>query len=49
MKQYMVIERFAPGTKSQVYERFEEKGRMLPEGLTYLDSWLERMAIAVSN
>ena len=42
MKRYMVIERFAPGMKSQVYERFEEKGRMLPEGLTYLDSWLEK-------
>ena len=42
MKQYMVIERFAPGMKSKVYERFEEKGRMLPEGLTYIDSWLEK-------
>jgi hypothetical protein len=28
--------------KSQVYERFEGKGRMLPEGLTYIDSWLEK-------
>ena len=42
MKRYMVIERFAPGMKSKVYERFEEKGRMLPEGLTYIDSWLEK-------
>jgi hypothetical protein len=38
----MVIERFLPGCKDKVYERFHEKGRMLPEGLAYLDSWLER-------
>jgi hypothetical protein len=38
----MVIEHFAPGMKNKVYERFEEKGRMLPEGLTYIDSWLEK-------
>jgi len=42
MKRYMVIETFAPGMKSKVYERFEEKGRMLPDGLTYIDSWLEK-------
>jgi hypothetical protein len=41
MKRYMVIEHFAPGAKSKIYERFEEKGRMLPEGLIYIDSWLE--------
>jgi hypothetical protein len=28
--------------KSKVYERFDQKGRMLPEGLTYIDSWLEK-------
>ena len=38
----MVIETFAPGCKVAVYERFRERGRMLPEGLAYLDSWLER-------
>lgn len=42
MTQYMVIERFAAGMKSKVYERFDQKGRMLPEGLTYVDSWLEK-------
>ena len=42
MKRYMVIERFAPGAKEKVYERFREKGRMLPDGLTYIDSWLEK-------
>jgi hypothetical protein len=42
VKQYMVVERFAPGRKAEVYERFHQKGRMLPDGLTYLDSWLEK-------
>ena len=42
MKRYMVIERFAPGAKEKVYERFRKKGRMLPDGLTYVDSWLEK-------
>ena len=42
MKRYMVIEHFASGMKSKVYERFDQKGRMLPEGLTYIDSWLEK-------
>lgn len=41
MKRYMVIEHFAAGAQSKVYERFREKGRMLPEGLVYVDSWLE--------
>ena len=42
MKQYMVIERFRPGGKEKVYERFHQQGRMLPEGLIYLSSWLEK-------
>jgi hypothetical protein len=42
MKRYMVIEQFAPGAKDKVYERFREQGRMLPDGLVYVDSWLEK-------
>jgi hypothetical protein len=38
----MVIERFLPGCKEKVYQRYHQKGRMLPEGLTYVDSWLEK-------
>jgi hypothetical protein len=40
MKRYMVIETFVPGGKAKIYERFHEKGRMLPAGLAYIDSWL---------
>ena len=39
---YMVVETFAPGCKEDVYERFREKRRMLPDGLFYIDSWLEK-------
>ncbi|MFN2622031.1 MAG: DUF3303 domain-containing protein [Chthoniobacterales bacterium] len=42
MKRYMVIETFAPNAKDKVYERFREKGRLLPDGLIYIDSWLEK-------
>jgi hypothetical protein len=31
-----------PKGKALVYERFREKGRMLPDGLRYIDSWLEK-------
>jgi hypothetical protein len=36
----MVIERFVQGARP-VYERAAEKGRMLPEGLVYVDSWID--------
>ena len=38
----MVIETFFPGSKQKIYERFHTKGRMLPDGLMYLNSWLEQ-------
>ena len=37
---YMVIEMFKPGSTKEVYARYEAKGRLLPDGLQYLDSWL---------
>ncbi|OED44819.1 hypothetical protein AB833_00600 [Chromatiales bacterium (ex Bugula neritina AB1)] len=39
--QYMVIETIKPNSIQLVYERFHREGRMLPNGLIYLDSWLE--------
>lgn len=35
----MVIERFKDGDAAPVYQRFRERGRMLPAGLRYVDSW----------
>ena len=37
---YMVIETFKQGPEP-VYERAAERGRMLPAGLEYVDSWIE--------
>ena len=36
---FMVIERFRNGDAAPVYQRFRERGRMLPEGLKYVESW----------
>ena len=38
----MVIETFASGQRAAVYERFHTHGRLLPDGLHYIDSWLEK-------
>ena len=38
---FMVIEKFRQDKKSLVYERYKQKGRMMPEGLVYVDSWIE--------
>jgi hypothetical protein len=38
---FMVIERFKHGNAKAVYQRFNEKGRMMPEGLKYVNSWVE--------
>jgi Protein of unknown function (DUF3303) len=36
----MVVERFVQGPRP-VYERAAREGRMLPEGLSFLDSWID--------
>jgi len=39
---FMVIEQFKSREAAQaVYQRFAERGRMLPDGLNYIDSWIE--------
>ena len=39
---FMVIESFKnPEAAAAVYQRFAERGRMLPDGLQYIDSWVE--------
>ena len=37
----MVIERFRPGQAPEVYRRFRERGRMAPDNLRYLASWVD--------
>jgi hypothetical protein len=38
---FMVIERFRHGQAHAVYRRFQERGRMAPEGLRYVSSWVD--------
>lgn len=40
----MVIERYVEGP-DLVYARFEERGRMLPPGLEYVDSWIDAQGL----
>lgn len=36
---YMIVERFRDPV--EVYRRFRDRGRLAPEGLTYVSSWVD--------
>jgi len=38
---YMVIERFKPDAAVELYRRARARGRLLPEGLDYVASWVD--------
>ncbi len=38
---YMVVERFKNRDAVAIYRRLRERGRMMPEGLEYVASWVE--------
>ncbi len=38
---YMIIEHFKNHDPVPVYQRFQERGRMAPEGLQYVSSWVD--------
>ncbi len=37
---YMVVEHFRGGDARPVYRRFRDRGRLAPEGLHYISSWV---------
>jgi hypothetical protein len=39
---YMVVETFRNGDALPVYRRFRDQGRLAPEGLRYVSSWVTR-------
>lgn len=41
MALFMVVEHFRNSDARPVYRRFKERGRMAPEGLTYVSSWVD--------
>ena len=38
---YMVVEHFKNRDPAPVYQRFRDRGRMAPEGLRYVSSWID--------
>jgi len=41
MPLYMIIEHFKNNDPRPIYRRFRDKGRMAPEGLLYISSWID--------
>jgi hypothetical protein len=37
---YLVIEHFRNGDALPIYRRLQAEGRLIPEGLTYVSSWI---------
>ena len=38
---YMIVEHFKNQDALPVYRRFRERGRLAPEGLSYVSSWVD--------
>lgn len=38
---FMVVERFREGRVHEVYRRFRDRGRLAPDGLRYVSSWVD--------
>jgi hypothetical protein len=38
---YLIIEKFYPEKVKALYKKFEDHGRLLPEGVTYVSSWID--------
>ena len=38
---FMVVERFKDGDMIPIYKRVRDEGRLFPDGLEYVDSWVE--------
>ncbi|HEY3570873.1 MAG TPA: DUF3303 family protein [Thermoanaerobaculia bacterium] len=38
---YMVLERYKDGAAPEIYRRARERGRLMPEGLRYVSSWVD--------
>lgn len=38
---FMIIEHFRPGQAPAIYRRFRDRGRLMPEGVRYVSSWID--------
>lgn len=41
LHKYMIIERFRDGKIKEIYDRFEKRGRLVPKGVKFVDSWID--------
>ena len=39
---FMVIESFKKSGAKAIYHRYDKHGRMMPEGLSYINSWVDK-------
>ena len=39
---FLIIESFKKSNAKAVYDRYDKQGRMMPEGLKYIDSWVDK-------
>ncbi len=39
---FMIVEHFKNGDAKPTYKRFQEKGRLIPKGLKYVSSWVDK-------
>lgn len=37
---FLIVEHYRNGDPNPVYERFRQRGRLAPEGLRYINSWV---------
>jgi len=49
MPQYMIVEHFKNNDAAPVYRRFRDQGRMTPEGLLYISSWIDESSTTGSQ
>ena len=38
---YMIVETYHPGAAPAIYRRARDRGRLLPPGVEYVDSWVD--------
>jgi hypothetical protein len=41
MMLFMIVEKFRDGDPIPVYRRFRDQGRLAPDGLLYISSWVD--------
>jgi hypothetical protein len=42
MRKYMVVENYKEGCFEKIYERYNSEGRLFPEGLQFLNAWVNK-------